>query len=809
MTQEEFGQYLTTLERPPNPSQREAILAPCGIILCNAGPGTGKTQTLSERIVKIQEVDGIERQRILAISRTNNSAYELKMRIPEPFRPDRVTTIHWLSRQVIDQYGSKSEALNFYAKDRGLVQPICYQEGSDDLPKIKYRGTEKKLTPGFACYIATMCAAVAIKQGTRIAEFDFDINNPDDIEKIRKSFEDIDGVEKGILEGKMINFQILDYISNQKLNSYIKLEFGLQPTKQELLTEAQKYITDLEKKLMDNRRKKDRLIPAIIHTYNVIFQKLAVLDYNDQIIWADRLLKDDRVADMACNLYDAIHIDEFQDVDPVQLRIISRLSKDHQNLFCVGDKNQEIFQFAGANAEYTYNALNPQQYYFLDTNYRSTANIVNASYSVLVDDKGNDYDGDKASPFKQHVGSPVKEVNSRGIGHIDYSNPRDWLIVCRTNKNAKGVSFDLFDSQIPYTTYNRYNLGSNGDWCISKTFMNNIMDFWNFFMNPNKENTMKFIPYISQFGRGTQRFKEVDEYDQKQFTHANILSRILDDTDKRLLNRRTQYKSCFEECAKHVRDGNISGFVMTMYKYNSMSIFNKTQKSAWYIPPERPDESNEERRKRLDKISKQKMILKALKPYGQKEIDFDDLKRNSVNIRTIHAAKGMEAKKVLVKCPEPKWSLFIEERERQEKEFKHVLYVALSRAEDELYIVGDRTESHSSYESLWKEIARQRKQPEPIKEKTPVKPVQRKKEEKIDQENPQDFGIKQLPTIRISDDMAEFLQEVHMKPVNFSFDAMDRKLKKNRDWTWNLYVRAYNDGLIVPLEGLWINKVIL
>ena len=67
----------------------------------------------------------------------------------------------------------------------------------------------------------------------------------------------------------------------------------------------------------------------------------------------------------------------------------------------------------------------------------------------------------------------------------------------------------------------------------------------------------------------------------------------------------------------------------------------------------------------------------------------------------------------------------------------------------------------------------------------------------------------ELESVNIDNDMAHFLESVHLKELNFSMRQMDQDLHKPPEWTYGLYVEAFNKGYIKPHQGVWHNLVVL
>ena len=116
------------------------------------------------------------------------------------------------------------------------------------------------------------------------------------------------------------------------------------------------------------------------------------LDFDDLLVKTVQLLKSQPdVLDYYQNRFRYIMVDEYQDTNTVQFKLISILASRHQNLCVVGDDDQSIYKFRGANIK---NILNFEQQFTdarvikLEQNYRSTSNILNAANAVIRHNKG-------------------------------------------------------------------------------------------------------------------------------------------------------------------------------------------------------------------------------------------------------------------------------------------------------------------------------------------------------------------------------------------------------------------------------------
>lgn len=125
----------------------------------------------------------------------------------------------------------------------------------------------------------------------------------------------------------------------------------------------------------------------IYDQYIAHLKKHKLIDFNQIIVKTRTLLMDNKdICDQYAFLYQAIHVDEFQDTDLVQYDIIKMLSQKHKNIFVVADDDQSIYAWRGANPENINTFIkdfNIKEPLFLDINYRSGQKIIDTANSVV------------------------------------------------------------------------------------------------------------------------------------------------------------------------------------------------------------------------------------------------------------------------------------------------------------------------------------------------------------------------------------------------------------------------------------------
>ena len=130
----------------------------------------------------------------------------------------------------------------------------------------------------------------------------------------------------------------------------------------------------------------------VYREYQAVLKKNNAMDFDDLIMKTVELFKTDvEVLDYYQERFKYIMVDEYQDTNTAQFELIRLLAGKYGNLCVVGDDDQSIYKFRGANIR---NILNFEQYYpqakviKLEQNYRSTQNILDAANSVIAHNVG-------------------------------------------------------------------------------------------------------------------------------------------------------------------------------------------------------------------------------------------------------------------------------------------------------------------------------------------------------------------------------------------------------------------------------------
>ena len=201
--------------------------------------------------------------------------------------------------------------------------------------------------------------------------------------------------------------------------------------------------------------------------YEKRLKEMYALDFDDLLIFAHRILKSkEEVRAKWQRRFTYLHVDEFQDVDNLQYAIIKLLVKEGSYLCVVGDPDQTIYTWRGAQVDIIMNFERdfPDSHtVVLNENYRSTQQILNGA-NALIKNNRNRIDKDLFTRVESEdkiihfsamddANEPVWVASKIMTLHHDHVDYRDIAILYRSNFLSRGLEKALLDFHIPYRIY--------------------------------------------------------------------------------------------------------------------------------------------------------------------------------------------------------------------------------------------------------------------------------------------------------------------------------------------------------------------
>ena len=366
-TLEQYNQAFQKAKKTLNDKQRLAVDQIYGPVMTVAGPGTGKTQLLAVRIGNILQQTDVNTNNILSLTFTDSGSIAMRERLKQFIGPEaynaNIFTFHSFCNYVIQ------ENIQFFGGFRNLqlISDLelvdVYREiidgFADDHPLKRFKGNLYYEADRLKNLFNIMKQE---KWSTEEIE--------ENVQKLKEFY------HKQDLNGDFINPKYLckaKQVGKQTGTIYVKGEINDDKVDQEIAGF-------------------DGLIAASreLETYNSILARKERYDYNDMILWVIKVLSENE--DLLASYQERFQfllVDEYQDTNGAQNELLFLLADnpidDKPNVFIVGDDDQSIYRFQGANMN---NIIDYADKYdpteiVLDNNYRSDQRILDWSKTLI------------------------------------------------------------------------------------------------------------------------------------------------------------------------------------------------------------------------------------------------------------------------------------------------------------------------------------------------------------------------------------------------------------------------------------------
>ncbi len=449
----------------------------------------------------------------------------------------------------------------------------------------------------------------------------------------------------------------------------------------------------------------DRKIYRVYNSYNQILLKRQTVDFDDLLLLPLQIFRT-KPAILAeyQNRYKFISIDEFQDTNAVQMKLALLLSTPRNNIMVVGDDDQGIYSWRGAEIE---NIISFSSRFkgcttvILDKNYRSTRQILGAAHAVVSKNrirklkeitavagdgdpifhyKGDDEE-DEAIWIAQKIAENEKHTSHRFTDHA---------ILLRTNAMMRRYEEELRHCKIPYTVSGAMSF-------YDRKEIKDVIAYLRFFANPHDELSLSRVLKVPSKGLGSVTMEKLDEL--AALRKISLWDAIV---------RHHELKDMVEEQTR-----KLTVFVDLFKKYDALfetgklsSTFRSVLSDCGYFDLlKRAYKEEGEAEKRLENVeemihgleiyeSKFKRKKPTLSGYLQEialmstdDEEDEGKKQKGVVLMTLHKSKGLEFPVVFLAgldsevMPSPRAVA-----EGQTEEERRLFYVGMTRAQKLLYL---------------------------------------------------------------------------------------------------------------------------
>ncbi len=433
----------------------------------------------------------------------------------------------------------------------------------------------------------------------------------------------------------------------------------------------------------------------ILNKYESLKKERGLVDFGDLLFLMYTLLKkDEALAKAYSDKYKYILVDEYQDTNLIQYKLLKCLTLSHRNLTVVGDDDQSIYSFRGAEIR---NILDFQKDFpeakivCLGKNYRSTKIIIDAANAVIKANKNRMEK--RLIPVKEEgykiILTCYKDEKLEATGVVDEIKDliargyhfKDIAIFYRTNQLSRRFEDVLRRARIPYKLYGGFRF-------YNRKEIKDMLAFIRFLCNRNDVMSFTRIANYAVEGIG-------------KVTMERIMKHVNEDTDiisamRAFINEEGEKKksslycitflSLFEKIEEIFLEGDPS------------QLIDKIVELTGYKEQLKKDSKDEkELEERMKNIEELKIALTENFKEGKSYTEFinelvlediaEDIEGNHVSLMTVHASKGLEFPIVFVTALEDDiFPHMYSKEEKNNEEERRLFYVAITRAKERLFL---------------------------------------------------------------------------------------------------------------------------
>ncbi len=653
-----------------NDKQYEAVSNSAQYIRVIAGAGSGKTRVLTYRIAYLISEMKVDPSRILAFTFTNKAAKEMNERA---------------SKLVSEITSSDEPQLNI-----STFHSFCARFLRSEHRAIKY----KKEVRNVYFSEATGEEVADIQEVDAVYPAGFTIYSEDDQARLVKSI----APDLGYKKSDDIVKKALSYIRKKKNAGTYPEDINIHNVLYEDEKIGYKFFAEYEKRKTQN----------------------IALDFDDLICRTLRILEEyPDIRERWSNRYDYMLVDEFQDTDDAQMKLMQCLLRPDSCLFVVGDPDQTIYSWRGANQGIIvdFDKRFPSSVTIvLDENYRSTKIILDAANRLIANNKkripkdlftkapGGDSISIKrtstAEKEAEWVAAEIKRIASKERNVLGDPTYRNIAILYRASYLTRPFEAELKDRGIPYRIFGGLRF-------YERMEVKDLLAYFSLLTNPMDNVSFERIINVPRRGIGETTLEHLrSEANSALLSEYEYISRIdsfpSSALPKKAVNSLCELVAKMEETKAEMNDNSGETFA---------SILKKFTKDIGYLDYLAENEDPDE-----DRIANVNSLFDDIDHFIDKNPDSsfeqylqnvtlltsqDDMDNgNYVSLMTIHVAKGLEFDYVFIigmnEGTFPSSRALAETNRDGAEEERRLAYVAFTRAKKRLFLSTNNAYSYIS-----------------------------------------------------------------------------------------------------------------
>ncbi len=444
---------------------------------------------------------------------------------------------------------------------------------------------------------------------------------------------------------------------------------------------------------------KGMLIYNVYAAYEQLLKKNNAMDFDDLLLNAVKVFEADEAALLEYQQrFRYIMVDEYQDTNQIQYKFVKMLAESHNNICVVGDDDQCIYQWRGADIrnilEFEKDFKNAKVVK-LEQNYRSTANILAAAHSVIENNRGrkskklwtSQEDGSKIAYYRADDEHDEARYVAQEIDRMKSSDRKysDFAILYRTNAQSRTFEEALSRRDIPYRVLGglRY---------YDRKEVKDLISYMRLVQNPADDLALLRVINEPKRGVGAKTIEKLQTL--AKIRGESLLQTLMDDEVTAGLSAKA---------SKGIREmvQVISGYAAEKDNLRVSDIYDGLLVKTGYLQM-LEDQNTLEAEGRIENLMEFKSVIYdyekddiqlSLAEFMERialiaEVDNHDENENAVVLMTMHSAKGLEFPFVFLPGMEdglfPGWRAF--DREDGLEEERRLCYVGMTRAKERLWL---------------------------------------------------------------------------------------------------------------------------
>ncbi|MBQ8430796.1 MAG: UvrD-helicase domain-containing protein, partial [Clostridia bacterium] len=442
-----------------------------------------------------------------------------------------------------------------------------------------------------------------------------------------------------------------------------------------------------------------KYVKRVYEDYQAELKKNNAMDFDDLLINFYQLIKNNEIVrESIQNQYRYIHIDEFQDTNSLQYEIVKLLAQKYRNIMIVGDEDQSIYSWRGANIDNIFKFTKdfPEcKVIKLEQNYRSTKAVLDKANQLIKNNKnrldkqlytqnqqGGEvefYSGYEESDETDYVIRHIIQAHAQGVPYNEIA------ILMRVNALTRSFEEKLLAYNIPHKIYNSFKF-------YDRLEIKNSLAYLISIANPNDNNNlMRLInfPKRSIGEASVEAMMKVADARKCSLKEVVLNSRNLD--------LKSSLKSKLEPLANLLKDIDEKSKTLSLYELMSYILEESKILDSF-------DKKNDEDYERFLNVNS---LLNSIKEFEQANPDAtfveylqmvsltaqidENNTQEGVVLATVHGVKGLEFNTVFIVGLEEKIFPITRDYEDSLEEERRLMYVAITRAKEKLYITNAKS----------------------------------------------------------------------------------------------------------------------